>query len=321
MTEKTYEMMWDCEYCGTKKLLGKTHRFCAECGAPQNPAKRYFPPDEEKVAVEDHQFVGRDVHCPACQEPQSAAVKHCANCGSPIAGGKAAATQADQVFGADGRLQQAAPPAAAKGSSKLGCIIGAIAVVIVCVIGFFIVNRFWTQAAELEVTKLTWKREIAIERFEEVEDKGPCKDAPKDAKIIKKSKAEPVCKTRKIDQGDGTFKEKKECTEPVEQCTYEVKKWRVKRTLKEEGGADDEPKWPESKVGTSKKECLGCEREGDRTESYLVHFKDTKTKDSPPPCSFSSKSKWQDFEKGSKWAGETGMLTGDIKCDKLKKAK
>ena len=24
--EKTYEMLWDCEYCGTKKLLGKSHR-------------------------------------------------------------------------------------------------------------------------------------------------------------------------------------------------------------------------------------------------------------------------------------------------------
>ena len=38
-----FEMLWDCEHCGTKGLLGKSQRYCAECGAPQNPAKRYFP--------------------------------------------------------------------------------------------------------------------------------------------------------------------------------------------------------------------------------------------------------------------------------------
>ena len=46
--EKSYEMFWDCEYCGSSKLLGITHRHCPNCGAPQDPEKRYFPPDEEK---------------------------------------------------------------------------------------------------------------------------------------------------------------------------------------------------------------------------------------------------------------------------------
>jgi hypothetical protein len=325
MTEKTYEMMWDCEYCGTKKLLGKTHRFCAECGAPQNPEKRYFPPDDEKVAVEDHQFVGADVHCPACQEPQSAAVKHCANCGSPLQGGKAAARQADQVVGPDGQLQQppqAAQPGAApeKKSSKAGCIIGVIAVVIVGVIAFFVVNRFWTKEASLEVTKLSWRREIKIETYDTHKESGPCKDMPKGADLIKKSKPKEVCKTRKIDQGDGTFKEKKECKTPPAKCDYEVAKWKVTKTLKEEGDADEEPKWPKSsyKKNKSKNAKVGDKAEGDRVESYIVQLKDTKSGDEHD-CVFSSKSKWKKFEKGSKWKGETGMLTDDLKCDKLKK--
>jgi hypothetical protein len=54
--EAVYEMIWDCKFCGQKKLLGLTHRFCAGCGAPQDPASRYFPPDSEKVAVHDHEF-------------------------------------------------------------------------------------------------------------------------------------------------------------------------------------------------------------------------------------------------------------------------
>ena len=73
-TEKTYEMMWDCEYCGSDKLLGVTHRYCPECGAAQNPDKRYFPPDDQKVAVQDHKYVGADLKCPACEEAMSAAL-------------------------------------------------------------------------------------------------------------------------------------------------------------------------------------------------------------------------------------------------------
>ena len=64
--EKNYEMFWDCEYCGSSKLLGITHRHCPNCGAPQDPEKRYFPPDEEKVALEDHENTGADWHCPSC---------------------------------------------------------------------------------------------------------------------------------------------------------------------------------------------------------------------------------------------------------------
>ena len=45
---KTYEMMWDCGFCGSSKLLGKTHRYCPGCGAAQDPSTRYFPPEEEK---------------------------------------------------------------------------------------------------------------------------------------------------------------------------------------------------------------------------------------------------------------------------------
>ncbi len=319
MTEKTYEMMWDCEYCGTKKLLGKTHRFCAECGAPQNPDKRYFPPENEKVAVEDHQFVGADLHCPSCQEPQSASVKHCANCGSPMQGGKAAATRAEQVIGPDGRIQQPGAAPAQKSSSKAGCIIAAIVGVVVLIVGFILVNRFWTKEAALEVTKLSWKREISIETYKEVKESGPCEDMPKDAKLKKKSKPKEVCKTRKIDQGDGTFKEKKECTKPKAQCDYTVTKWKVTDSVKEEGGADDDPKWPKTKYSKKKKKArIGDRAEGARTESYIVHLEECDSGEKHT-CSFSSKSKWKDFEKGSKWKGETGMIGGDLKCDKLKK--
>src|SRR5215813_11562089 len=81
---KVYEMQWDCRFCGTKKLLGKTHRFCPNCGGQQDPTWRYFPSDAEKVAVQDHVYVGADRICPACKTLNSANAEFCGNCGSPM---------------------------------------------------------------------------------------------------------------------------------------------------------------------------------------------------------------------------------------------
>ena len=90
MTEQpdgnVYEMLWNCEFCGAEKLLGKTHRFCPSCGAAQNPDWRYFPSDAEKVAVHDHVYHGVDKVCPACGTAQSANAEHCGRCGSPLEG-------------------------------------------------------------------------------------------------------------------------------------------------------------------------------------------------------------------------------------------
>src|SRR3954471_15815305 len=115
MEEATYEMCWDCKYCGQKKLLGLTHRFCAGCGAPQDPASRYFPPDNEKVAVKDNPFVGADVSCPACKQPMSRAAKCCTNCGSPIDKGVEVARRADVVVPDAGAMPYAAENAFAAG--------------------------------------------------------------------------------------------------------------------------------------------------------------------------------------------------------------
>jgi len=38
-----FEMLWDCEHCDARGLYAKSQRYCAHCGAPQNPDKRYFP--------------------------------------------------------------------------------------------------------------------------------------------------------------------------------------------------------------------------------------------------------------------------------------
>ncbi|HEY0987264.1 MAG TPA: hypothetical protein VGD80_09445, partial [Kofleriaceae bacterium] len=81
-----FEMLWDCEFCDARGLLGKSQRYCASCGAPQNPAKRYFPKEGEQRRVDGHLYEGADRTCPACSAPQSAKAKNCTHCGSVLDG-------------------------------------------------------------------------------------------------------------------------------------------------------------------------------------------------------------------------------------------
>jgi hypothetical protein len=333
MTAKTYEMNWDCVYCGEQRLLGVTHRFCPSCGAAQNPEKRYFPPDDQKVAVQDHKFAGADLHCPACSQPQSAAVKCCSNCGSPMSGAQAAHRQTDQMMGPGGvpmgqvpmgqgvpagrtplGAQPAAPPAPKSGSKKWIFIVAGI--VVTLIIAFIVVRFMWKEETAVEVTNHKWTRTIGIDRKDKFKESGNCSNKPSGAKQLSRTKGQKKCKTRKVDQGDGTFKEKKECKTEPDKCRWEVTKWKEVRNVKAKGDLDDKPKWPKVKL-KRKGNCVGCERQGGRNESYTVFFKDTNSGDKEQ-CSFSGTAKWKSFEKGSKWKVDKYGLGGDLDCDSFK---
>ncbi len=334
--EAVYEMLWDCKYCGQKKLLGLTHRFCAGCGAPQDPATRYFPPDAEKVAVKDHEFVGADVGCPACRQPMSRAAKCCTNCGSPIDRGAAVATKGDvyvppagypQAAGQGGAHAFAQTPAP---KSKLGLVLGIIGGILALVVGLILVAVFWKREAALEVTGHTWERSIAIERYENTRRSVWCDETPAGARVLSrrreqkgtsKEKDGETCATRKKDQGNGTYKEVKECTPkyrdvPVmaDKCDVELTEWRPSRTLNEKGvSLADKPRWPVSNVRGGL--CIGCEREGTRSEKYTVRFANQKDKsevtcDVPEP-------RWSTYAKGSRWKGQVRVLTSGVDCDNL----
>lgn len=333
--EATYEMFWDCKFCGQKKLLGLTHRFCAGCGAPQDPNARYFPPDNEKVAVEDHPLCGADVACPACKQPMARAAKCCTNCGSPIDKGVEVARRADVVvpdpgttpFGTAGVFP---PPPENKGFPTLLVVLGAIAAVVITGI---LVAVFWKRDGVFEVTSHAWERNIAIERFEPVRRSEWCDSKPIGAREISRRKEQrstkqvqdgETCQTRKKDNGNGTFKEVRECkpkykSEAVydDKCEIEVTEWRTARTLTAKGSSpSDPPKWPAVTLGQPGT-CIGCEREGARTQKYTVIFLDPKSK-KDGSCEL-PESRWSTFAKGSKWKGKIRVLTGGIDCDALVK--
>jgi len=96
-----------------------------------------------------------------------------------------------------------------------------------------------------------------------------------------------------------------------------VKKWKVARTLEEKGeGLDGKPTWPKVELRRTGS-CVGCEREGARIETYVVHFEDQQSGDDMR-CAFDDPAKWKRYDKGTTWRAEKRILGGDLDCDSLK---
>lgn len=330
VSEKTYEMLWDCKYCGQRKNLGLSHRHCPNCGAPQDPAARYYPSDAEKIAVQDHPYFGADVLCPACRAPNSRNAKCCVQCGSPLANAVDVRLQQDQVVGAPpGPPAGAAPAAVGKRRSPLVIVLPILGVLALVGVGIFFLLR--TRAGSFTVVDKTWERTIDVEQLSMAHGSAWCDSLPSGARALSRHREQrstkqipdgQTCVTRRKDQGNGTFKEVQECTpkfrdEPVmdDRCDYEAQVWTVERTASSKGGANEAPSWPPTNVTGVGCSSLGCEREGKRVETYHVKLREP-TSGEESTCDFEP-ARWQGFAVGSRYDGRIGAMTGHIDCSSL----
>jgi hypothetical protein len=332
----TYQMLWDCEFCGTKGLLGLDHRHCPACGSAQDEERRYFPTDENKVTVQDHVYHGADKDCPACSTPNAAIAKHCVNCGSPM-------DDAAQV-----RLQQEQPepepeqrrrkrrrrerttdddePIAKKSGFGVAALIGCFGLILVIVV---LVAVFWKKPVAIEVAGHTWERSIQVEQFGRKKDAAWCDQMPGDAySITRKEEVRShdevpdgqTCTTKRRDNGDGSYTEYQDCKPKTKRvpvydykCKFTVDRWQPSRKPTADGDLSGARTWPAvtlSKTG----QCMGCEREGARSQSYTVRYKsaagDYFNCDWP-------EAKWAATAVGSRWTGKVGVMTKAMDCGSL----
>src|SRR3954470_20629139 len=171
-SEGHFEMLWDCDHCDTKGLLGLSQRFCAECGAPQNPVKRYFPKEGEQRRVDGHNYTGADRYCPACNSPMGAQAKNCTHCGAPMDGSAR-------------EVQGVAAPAPKLEPKKRRLWLVFLILGIVVLAGFGIWYRFIrTHSATMAVSAHRWTRAIAIEEFKELREENWHDVIPHDADAV-----------------------------------------------------------------------------------------------------------------------------------------
>ncbi len=346
MGEPRYEMVWDCPACETQGLLGVTHRHCPACGAAQDPSRRYFPPDDARVAVDDHPYQGVDVVCGACDTPNAAKAQFCVGCGSPLSGAAAAALRAEQVAGASGfaddsaraakaeadarrdadraaRMAAAASaPPAAPASGGWGWalpIAGGGALIAVCcgVVGAFL---FWKQDASIEVTGHEWSRTIEVEALQSVVDEAWRDELPADAQDVRcrderrGSTRVPDgqdCRDVRVDLGDGSFTTRQDCTAKFrEEPRFDA---RCRYTVKRWKTVDTARAGGAALVPAPEWPAVSLatgRREGARSERYVLRVRGASGDDT---CEV-DQARWAAATVGSRWAVEVGVLTGALDC-------
>ncbi len=350
--EGVYEMLWDCKFCGTTKLLGKTHRFCPNCGAAQDPAARYFPSDEDKVAVHEHVYVGADLICPACSTLNAGNAKFCQNCGSPLDNAQAASTlgqraaASGQAFVSSGsrdivkeqfdteQARIAAEEQARKWRQRRPYIIGGVGVAVIALIALF-VWLLTPNAAQISVSGHHWERTIGIQEYTALREGSwdesvpgdsysrSCYERQRGSRQVDTGQRE--CTSVQIDNGDGTFRQEQQCRpiyrdEPVYDtwCDYTVDRWiDITPAVTRGTSLEDTPRWAEVRLNTCSGTRLGCQRESGRVEAYTVEFTDTNSS-ANYECTFDSESLWRSYSLNSSWDAQVRRL-GGLDCDSVQR--
>lgn len=351
----TYEMLWDCGSCGTKKLLGKSHRRCPRCGAAQDARKRYFPPPGEEVPVEGHVFVGVDWSCGACQTPNSRAAEFCVNCGHPREGnadvglvteggvgrsGDAPAPPPDEPapfrpaasfrFAAETRESEEGAPVTESVPRTRKWGLAAAAAALTAALGS--VTMLWTKDVEVVVERHEWVREIDVERMAARADSAWCDAMPGDAYDVRRTREErsrtqvadgEECHDVRTDNGDGTFSTSTECStryrsEAVydDRCHFTVNRWGLERTARNTGfGLFPEPAWPPTFIRPGS--CLGCEKEGARRETLTVAMRSRAEAGRKWRCDIDHE-RWRAVGDGQWLQIKVRVITGGAVCDTVR---
>jgi hypothetical protein len=306
-----YEMLWDCDHCDTKGLLAKSQRHCPECGAKQNPDKRYFPKEGEEQRIDGHNYEGADRACGACGAPQSARANNCTHCGAPLEGAAAVKGVATPV----------APPRPRRWW---------IPVLIIAVVGlgiFGIWYRFIRKRSEtMTVTAHRWERVVPVEEFGDFSEQAWRDQVPRDARLVtcnrKQRSTQRIedgeeCREEKEDKKDGTFEVVKKCRpayreEPVDDdwCSFRVQRWKELPTgAARAAGTGLAPTSPTGLPPANAQPVAGARRAGAQRETLTLEFGSQRCA-VPEPT-------WRKYKDGDTVTVKVLASTGELVCDSL----
>ena len=273
-----FQMLWDCRFCGTTKLLGLDHRHCPNCGAAQNPEWRYFPSDADIKFVTDphYEYTGADKVCPFCQQPNSAASKFCKECGGDLTGAKDATTKDREMTDLAGAKGLREDVVKKKFDADLGItekkqgqgtaptkLFIAIGVILLACVGIFAFLTLSKTSNTIAVAQQSWVTGIQLEQLTTSTNSDWRDSVPGDAYAMScqprdRSYTEYVqeqCGYEFVDRGDGSGQRvPKMCDKAVQKtrsdsyCRYTVDRWLPLPDITKTGGANDPIATPEYNV-------------------------------------------------------------------------
>jgi hypothetical protein len=190
----------------------------------------------------------------------------------------------------------------------------------------------FTRSEEISATVSAheWERTIVVDEYQATAQEAWCDTMPSGAYNVRRSQE--VRETRQIadgqdcstvrrDNGDGTFSERQECTtryrdEPVydDYCRFTLDQWAEGRRVQTSGNAlAPAPAWGNVQLNCANSSRLGCEREGNRTETYTVTFTN---EGENYECNL-PQTEWQGYAPNSQWSLDINPILNSANCDSL----
>lgn len=175
------EGLWDCQYCGTKGILGR-HKACPVCAQSRPHGTRFYLPEDAAV-VEDAERLGYaqagpDWVCEFCGASNPATAVQCTSCLAErgTAPEQTVTTYQPGQAPKQGDMSFDEPPAATlqpkpkpQSIPKLWLVMGGIAaVVLLCVCGIFAAG-WGTEQKSVRIQQFEWERTADIEAYQTVQ--------------------------------------------------------------------------------------------------------------------------------------------------------
>ena len=175
---------WDCQYCDTKGIPGDS-RECTCCGHPRDESVSFYLKDMNYVSEEKAATISRkpDWYCPFCNTLNNAELTECKGCGAPrgdseknyfdLKAEKAKKQSEELLFDSEeprpqtGKNAKSNTPLNAinKVSGKRSKIFGIAALALIALFAIFVPKK-----KDVEVTGLSWERDIKIEQYANVDE-------------------------------------------------------------------------------------------------------------------------------------------------------
>lgn len=189
------EGRWDCQYCGTKGILGR-HKVCPNCARSRPEGTKFYLPEDadtiEDERLEEQARLGPDWICAFCGSSNPSNLEVCRHCNAPrestsaqqevkeFAPGAAPRTGDMTVPDPHEKYRQPAQPAPKKERPRwLIPVIGAV-ILFACLFGA--VALFRGNELDVSIQDMQWERSVVVEELQTVTEEGW--EIPQGAQLI-----------------------------------------------------------------------------------------------------------------------------------------